>query len=382
VDPDGLDEFSVVYTNRAINHMSKKFQQVMRDISCTLKDVHGAQTAALVPGGGTYAMEAVARHFGLGKKCMVIRNGYFSFRWSQILETCCIASEEIVMKARPVEGGANPAYAPCPIDEVVKTISQERPGVVFAPHVETSAGIILRDEYMTAVAEAVHAVGGVFVLDCIASGCLWVDMATIGVDVLVSAPQKGWSSSAGAGIVMMNQKARSMLDSTQSSSFAIDLKKWVAVMEAYENGGHMYHATMPTDAILRFRDIQQESKAYGFERLRREQMQLGQKVRQLLADYGYKSVAAPGYGAPGVVVSYTNDPDMKTGAKFAAVGMQIAAGVPLMLDEFTTSSPEFRTFRLGLFGIDKLAKLRETVGRLDEAMAAVSSSSVQGVSKL
>jgi aspartate aminotransferase-like enzyme len=327
-------------------------------------------------------MEAVARHFGLGKKCMVIRNGYFSFRWSQILETCCIASEEIVMKARPVEGGANPAYAPCPIDEVVKTISQERPGVVFAPHVETSAGIILPDEYMTAVAEAVHAVGGVFVLDCIASGCLWVDMATIGVDVLVSAPQKGWSSSAGAGIVMMNQKARSMLDSTQSSSFAIDLKKWVAVMEAYENGGHMYHATMPTDAILRFRDIQQESKAYGFERLRREQMQLGQKVRQLLADYGYKSVAAPGYGAPGVVVSYTNDPDMKTGAKFAAVGMQIAAGVPLMLDEFTTSSPEFRTFRLGLFGIDKLAKLRETVGRLDEAMAAVSSSSVQGVSKL
>lgn len=382
VDPDGLDEFSVVYTNRAINHMSKKFQQAMKDISSTLKEVYGAQAAALVPGGGTYAMEAVARQFGLGKKCLVIRNGYFSFRWSQILETCCIASEEVVIKARPVEGGANPAYAPCPIDEVLKTISQEKPSVVFAPHVETSSGIILPDYYMTTVAEAVHAVGGILVLDCIASGCLWVDMAAIGVDVLISAPQKGWSSSAGAGIVMMNQRARSLLDSTQSSSFAMDLKKWVAIIEAYDNGGHMYHATMPTDAILRFRDIQQESKVYGFEKLRQEQIQLGKSVRQLLVGYGYKSVAAPGYGAPGVVVSYTSDPEMKTGAKFAAAGMQIAAGVPLMLDEFTTSSPEFRTFRLGLFGIDKLAKIPQTIGRLDEVMAKVSSSAAQGVSKL
>jgi len=381
-DPDGLDEFSVVYTNRAVNHMSKKFQQAMREVSTTLKQVHGAHTAALIPGGGTYAMESVARQFGTGQKCLVLRNGYFSYRWSQILEMGSIASEEIVMKGKAVDAGANPAYAPCSVDEVVKMICKERPGVVFAPHVETASGIILPDSYMKAVGDAVHAVGGIFVLDCIASGSLWVDMVTMGVDVLLSAPQKGWSSSAGAGIVMLSQKGRRLLDNTQNTVFALDLKKWVAVMEAYEQGGHMYHATMPTDTIIRLRDIQMEHRVYGFERMRQDQQKLGGTVRKLLATHGYKSVAAPGYGAPGVVVSYTSDPEVKSGAKFAALGMQIAGGVPLMLDEFTTSSPEFCTFRLGLFGIDKLKKADETVLRLDATLSALSSSPTARVSKL
>lgn len=354
----------------------------MKDISSTLKEVYGAHSAVLVPGGGTYAMEAVARQFGSGRKCMVVRNGYFSFRWSQILGTGSFASEEIVLKGRPVEEGGNPAYAPLDIDEVVQKISQERPSVVFAPHVETSSGIMLPDSYMKAVAEAVHKVGGIFVLDCIASGCMWVDMRANGVDVLISAPQKGWSSSACAGIVMLSQEARTLLQDRQANSFALDLNKWVAVMEAYEQGGHMYHATMPTDSIMRFRDIQQESKAYGFDRMKREQQQLGDIVRSLLAHYGYKSVAAKGFEAPGVVVSYTSDQEMKTGAKFASLGMQIAAGVPLMLDEFTTSSPDFRTFRLGLFGIDKLQKIPDTVARLDAVMSTLTPSSPQWVAKL
>lgn len=381
-DPDGLDEFSVVYTNRAINHMSKKFQAAMNDISSTLKEVYGAHSAVLVPGGGTYAMESVARQFGAGRKCMVVRNGYFSYRWSQILSTGSIASEEIVLKGEPVEQGGNPAYAPLNVDDVVKRISEERPSVVFAPHVETSSGIILPDSYVKAVADAVHNVGGIFVLDCIASGCVWVDMKATGVDVLISAPQKGWSSSAAAGIVMLSSTARELLKDTQGASFALDLNKWVAVMEAYENGGHMYHATMPTDAILRFRDIQQESKAYGFDRMKQEQMQLGTKVREMLRHYGYKSVAAQGFEAPGVVVSYTSDAEMKTGAKFANLGMQIAAGVPLMLDEFTTSSPDFRTFRLGLFGIDKLQTIPETVARLDSVMSTLTPNTAPWLSKL
>merc|ERR1719502_2330403 len=350
-DPHGLDEFSVVYTNRAINHMSKKFQGAMKDISSTLKEVYGAHSAVLVPGGGTYAMESVARQFGAGRKCMVVRNGYFSYRWSQILSTGSIASKEIILKGQPVEQGDNPAYAPLDINKVVKCIAEEQPSVVFAPHVETSSGIILPDAYMKAVAEAVHNVGGIFVLDCIASGCMWVNMREIGVDVLISAPQKGWSSSAGAGIVMLSQEARALLQERQSTAFALDLNKWIAVMEAYEQGGHMYHATMPTDSIMRFRDIQQESKAYGFD-------------------------------APGVVVSYTSDQEMKTGAKFASLGMQIAAGVPLMLDEFTTSSPDFRTFRLGLFGIDKLQKIPDTVARLDAVMSTLTPSSTPWFSKL
>mmetsp|Transcript_10358 Transcript_10358/g.16500 ORF Transcript_10358/g.16500 Transcript_10358/m.16500 type:complete len:409 (-) Transcript_10358:103-1329(-) len=367
-DPDGLLEYSVVYTNRSLNHMSVKFQQVMKDISANLKEVYGAHAVALVPGSGTFAMESVARQFGTNQKCLVLRNGYFSYRWSQIFEMGSIASEEIVMKARPVEDISSPAYAPCPLAEVSQAIHQHRPAVVFAPHVETSSGMILPDTYITSVAEAVHAIGGLFVLDCIASGCLWVDMKALGVDVLISAPQKGWSSSPCVGIVMLSKAARERLDKTTNTVFALDLKKWVGVMEAYEKGGHMYHSTMPTDSITRFRDVQLETKSYGFERVRQEQIQLGDIVRKLLAQKGFKSVAAPGFGAPGVVVSYTSDPAVKSGAKFAALGMQIAAGVPLMLDDFTTSSPDFCTFRLGLFGIDKLRNMQETVGRLEEAL--------------
>mmetsp|Transcript_87428 Transcript_87428/g.187543 ORF Transcript_87428/g.187543 Transcript_87428/m.187543 type:complete len:419 (-) Transcript_87428:80-1336(-) len=369
-DPDGLEEYSVVYTNRSLNHMSAKFQQVMRDVSATLKQVHGAHSTALVPGSGTFAMEAVARQFGTGRKCLVLRNGLFSYRWSQIFEMGSIPSEEIVLKARPVDGSATPAYEPMALDEVVETIRRERPAVVFAPHVETSAGIMLPDAYIKGMTEAVHEVGGLFVLDCIASGCIWVNMSAVGVDVIIGAPQKSWSGSPCAGMVLMNKAARTQLDNTVGTSFSVDLKKWVAVMEAYEQGGHMYHTTMPTDAIIRFRDAQSEAAAIGFERLKQEQLELGAAVRRLLAKRGFKSVAAEGYGAPGVVVSYTDDPDLKSGAKFAAQGMQIAAGVPLMVDDFTQSA-QFRTFRLGLFGMDKLSRIPKTVSSLERAMDAI-----------
>jgi len=365
-DPEGLTQFSVVGTNRSLNHMSEKFKQVMRDISLTLKHVFNAYTAALVPGSGTSAMESVARQFATGKKCLVLRNGWFSFRWSQILEMGSIASEEIVLKGRPVEDGPNPAYGPCPMDEVIGTILQEQPAVVFAPHVETSCGIMLSDAYLKGVADAVHAAGGIFVLDCVASGCLWVDMAGVGVDVLISAPQKGWSAAPGAGIVMLSQAARKLLEETSSTSFSLDLKKWVHVMEAYEQGTHRL-STMPTDTILRFHSLQQEMASYGFEKLRTQQIELGDAVRRKLVQNGFKSVAAPGWGAPGVMVSYTSNPQVKTGAKFASLGMQISAGIPLMLDDFTSSS-EFRTFRLGLFGIDKLRSLPDTVRCLEEVL--------------
>jgi len=366
-DPNGLAEYSVVYTNRSLNHMSKMFQQAMCDISATLKQVYGSHSVALVPGSGTFAMEAVARQFGSQCKCLVVRNGYFSYRWSQIFEMGNIPAEEIVMKARPVDNSSLPAYAPVDIGAVVQTIKRERPGVVFAPHVETSSGIMLPESYIEEIAAAVHEVGGLFVLDCIASGCIWIDMAATGVDVLISAPQKGWSSTPCAGIVMLSALARKRLVETLGTCFAVDLKKWVAVMEAYEKGGHMYHTTMPTDSIIQFRNVQQETALYGFERVRQEQLELGTAVRRMLADRGFKSVAADGFHAPGVVVSYTNDVAMKTGAKFAAQGLQIAAGVPLMVDAFT-ESPEFSTFRLGLFGLDKLHSQRSTVQRLEEAL--------------
>jgi len=364
---NGLAEYSVVYTNRSLNHMSKMFQQAMRDISATLKQVYGSHSAALVPGSGTFAMEAVARQFGSQCKCLVLRNGYFSYRWSQIFETGNIPAEEIVMKACPVDNSPSPAYAPVDLDAVVQTIRRERPRVVFAPHVETSSGIMLPESYIRGIAAAVHEVDGLFVVDCIASGCIWIDMAATGVDVLISAPQKGWSSTPCAGIVMLSALARKRLAETESTCFAVDLKKWVAVMEAYEKGGHMYHTTMPTDSIIQFRNVQQETALYGFDRVRREQLELGTAVRRMLVDRGFKSVAADGFHAPGVVVSYTSDVGMKTGAKFAAQGLQIAAGVPLMVDAFT-ESPEFSTFRLGLFGIDKLHSHSSTVQRLEEAL--------------
>ncbi len=367
VDPDGLLEYSVVFTDRALNHMSAYFQQVMRDISATLKQVYHAHAVAVVPGGGTYGMEAVARQFASGKKCLVIRNGFFSFRWSQIFEMGQIPAQEIVLKARPVAAGSQQPFAPAPIDEVVATIRREKPDLVFAPHVETASGIILPDDYLRAVAAAVHEHGGLFVLDCIASGAIWVDMQANGIDILISAPQKGWSASPCSALVMLGEEAARRIESTRSSSFACDLLKWLQIMRAYENGGHAYHATMPTDALAAFRDAMLETQACGFEKLRAQQWELGQKVRALLQEKGFASVAAPGFEAPGVVVSYTRDPLIQNGRKFIDLGLQTAAGVPLQCDE----PADFQTFRIGLFGLDKLQDVDAAVAHLHRALAAV-----------
>ncbi len=367
VDPEGLREFSVVFTDRSLNHMSKAFQAVMTDISSMLKEVYNADSVALIPGGGSYAMEAVARQFARGEKALVVRNGWFSYRWSQIIETGGLTETTKVMKARQTGNDTRAPFAPCPIEEVVEAIHDEKPAIVFAPHVETSAGVILPDDYISALSAAAHDVGALMVLDCIASGCAWVDMAATGVDVLISAPQKGWSAQPCAGIVCMSDRARAKIEDTTSDSFAIDLKKWLSIMETYENGGHAYHATMPTDALKVFRDTMIETREYGFTRLQEAQWKLGNAVRELLADRGITSVAADGFGAPGVVVSYTDDPGMQNGSKFAATGTQIAAGVPLECDE----PDDFRTFRLGLFGLDKLYDVDATVATLTEALNAV-----------
>ena len=366
-DPDGLLEYSVVYTDRALNHMSQKFQQVMRDVSGVLKEVYHARSAIVVPGSGTFGMEAVARQFATGGRALVIRNGWFSFRWSQILEMGQIASELSVLKARPVAKGRQAAFAPAPIDEVVAAIRAKRPTVVFAPHVETASGMLLPDAYLRAVAEATHEVGGLFVLDCIASGALWVDMQATGVDVLVSAPQKGWSGSPCCAFVMLSERARAAIDGTTSTSFAADLKKWLQIMEAYEGGGHAYHTTLPTDALTVTRDVMLETRAYGFEKLRQEQIDLGRKVRALLAAHGLPSVAAPGFEAPGVVVSYTDDDGLQSGKAFLGQGLQTAAGVPLQCDE----PADFKTFRIGLFGLEKLHHAERTVANLETALAKI-----------
>jgi len=364
VDPDGLLEYSVVYTDRAVNHMSGVFQSVMNDISITLRRVYNADAVAIVPGSGTFGMEAVARQFATGKKCLVIRNGWFSYRWTQIFDMGDIPASSIVLKARVIASGSAQPFAPAPIDEVLASINDEKPDVVFAPHVETSSGMLLPDDYLRQVADAVHAHGGLFVLDCIASGTIWIDMKSIGVDVLISAPQKGWSGSPCCGLVMLSDAALAAMESTTSSSFACDLKKWLEIMRAYESGGHAYHATMPTDALTAFRDVMKETEAYGFEKVRDEQQELGDRVRALLADRGFQSVAAPGFEAPGVVVFYTDDPQIKAGSKFAQQGLQIAAGVPLQCDE----PDDFQTFRLGLFGLDKLHNIDRTVATLEHAL--------------
>ncbi len=367
IDPDGLMEFSVVFTDRSLNHMSKAFQGVMRDINGMLCEVYSADAAVIIPGGGTYGMEAVARQFATGKRCMVIRNGWFSYRWTQICDAGNIPESLTVLKAKQT-GNAQPSpFTPPAIEDVVKAIADEKPEIVFAPHVETSAGIMLPDEYIKAVANAVHAVGGLFVLDCIASGAMWVDMKTTGVDVLISAPQKGWSSTPSSGLVMLGERALSKLPDTQSSSFAIDLAKWHQIMQAYAGGGHAYHSTMPTDSLVHFRDTMLETRALGFDAVKRKQAELGVKVRALLAEKGFRSVAPAGFEAPGVVVCYTADPDMKNGSRFAAEGMQIAAGVPLQCDE----PADFSTFRIGLFGLDKLNDVDGTVARLETVLSKV-----------
>ena len=364
VDPDGLLEFSVVYTDRALNHMSKSFQHVMTDISGILKDVYNANSAVLVPGSGTYGMESVARQFAAGQHVMVIRNGWFSYRWTQIFDMGNIPASSTVIKARQTSQGAQAPWVPAPVAEVVAAIAKEKPAVVFAPHVETSSGMILPDSYMKAVGDAVHAVGGLFVLDCIASGAMWVDMKTTGVDVLISAPQKGWSSSPCCAMVMLSERARIAIDGTTSSSFSCDLKKWLQIMETYEKGGHAYHATLPTDALTRLRAAMQETQAYGFAKVKTEQQDLGDKVRELFESRGFPSVAAAGFKAPGVVVSYTTDPDIQSGKKFLSEGLQTAAGVPLQCDE----GADFRTFRIGLFGLDKWHNVDRTVANLARAL--------------
>ncbi|WP_227818086.1 aminotransferase class V-fold PLP-dependent enzyme [Nitrogeniibacter aestuarii] len=366
VDPDGLLEYSVVYTDRSLNHMSQKFQTVMRDVSRILKDTYKAESAVLVPGGGTYGMEAVARQFASGKKALVIRNGWFSFRWTQIFDMGSIPSSHTVLKARRTSDEYQAPFAPAPIDEVVATIRAEKPAMVFAPHVETAAGMILPDDYLKAVAEATHEVGGLFVLDCIASGTVWVDMQATGVDILISAPQKGWSGSPCCAMVMMSQRALEVIETTTSTSFAADLKKWMQIMNAYLGGGHAYHATMPTDGITKMRNTMLEMEGIGFEKLKSAQIELGRRVRDLLEGHGFKSVAAPGFQAPGVVVSYTEDDATHTGKTFMAKGLQTAAGVPLQCDE----PADFKTFRVGLFGLDKLLNVDRTVATLNTALNA------------
>ena len=367
IDPDGLLEFSVVFTDRSLNHMSGAFQGVMRDISGLLREVYSADGVALVPGGGTYAMEAVARQLAEGETAMVIRNGFFSYRWSQIFEAGKLPAEEIVMMARRTGNDAQSPFAPAPVEEVVARIREAKPAVVFAPHVETASGMILPDDYIRQVTEAVHEVGGLFVLDCIASGCVWVDMKATGVDVLISAPQKGWSASPSAGLVMMNEEALARVKVRQSSSFAVDLGKWLSIMEAYEAGGHAYHATMPTDALRAFRDVMLETKSLGFERLAEAQWEQGKRVRAALAARGFRSVAADGFAAPGVVVCYTDNAEVQTGRAFAAEGAQIAAGVPLMVGE----GDDYKSFRLGLFGLDKLLDVEASVARLEAVLDKV-----------
>lgn len=367
VDPDGLLEYSVVYTDRSLNHMSDSFQKAMNDVSSSLKEVYNAEAVVLVPGGGTYAMEAVARQFATNQSCLVLRNGWFSFRWSQIFEMGNIPSEEIVLKASRVSEDSQAPFAPPNIDVVSELIKKRKPHMVFAPHVETSSGIILPDEYIRSIAAAVHSVGGMFVLDCIASGAIWIDMKDCGVDILISAPQKGWSASPAFGMVMLSSDAAEKINETKSTSYSCDLLKWLQIMQAYESGGHAYHATMPTDAIKHFRDTVNETAEFGFDNARKKQQELGDKVSALLERNNITSVAAKGFQAPGVVVSYTTDKDIQNGSKFKDIGMQIAAGVPLQCDE----GDDYQTFRLGLFGLDKLKDVDAVVEKLEQAINQV-----------
>jgi aspartate aminotransferase-like enzyme len=360
VDPDGLLEYSVVYTDRSVNHMSKLFQETMRGISRIIKTVYHAESAIIVPGSGTFGMEAIARQFATGMRCIVIRNGLFSFRWSQIFEAGHIPASETVLKARRLSDSPEAPFAPVPIAEAVETIQQSKPDLVFAPHVETSSGMILPDDYIKALADAVHAQGGMLVLDCVASGAIWVDMAALGVDILVTAPQKGWSGPPCCAMVALGKEARKRIDATASTSFAGDLKKWLEIMEIYEQGKQAYHATPPTDSLVALLKVMKEMESFGFEEGRKAQQQLGNEVRSLLATKGFKSVAAPGFEAPGVVVCYTSDPEIQSGRKFVDLGMQIAPGVPIKCDE----PADYRSFRIGLFGLDKLKNVAGTVKTL------------------
>ncbi|WP_062243487.1 alanine--glyoxylate aminotransferase family protein [Brevibacterium epidermidis] len=367
VDPDGLLEYSVVFTDRSLNHMSKRFVSVMQNINRILRSAYDADSVAIVPGGGSYAMESVARQLATGKKALIVRNGLFSFRWSQILDAGAIASETTVLKASPDSAEHQSAWSPAPVADVVAAIEREKPAVVFAPHVETASGMLLPDDYVRQVAEATHNVGGIFVLDCIASGAVWASMTALGVDVLISAPQKGWSGSPCAGYVMLSKAGRAAVEASTSTSFAMDLKKWLFIADEYEEGRAPYHATMPTDALAHNAKLMLESEERGFDKLAAAQAELGERVRTVFSDRGLPSVASPEFASPSVVVVHTDNPKLATGASFKEAGVQIAAGVPLQCDE----PEDFSSFRIGLFGLDKLGDIDGTISRLEAALDSI-----------
>jgi aspartate aminotransferase-like enzyme len=367
IDPDGLLEYSVVFSDRSINHMSLAFQDTMRGLNEGLTSVYNASSCILIPGGGTFGMEAVARQFAKNKKVVVLRNGWFSFRWTQIFDQGVTPTHVEVAKARADSDRSDQQFAPAPVDEICAQIRSSRPDVVVAPHVETSAGMLLPDGYIKQLTDAAHRVGAIFVLDCVASGAIWTDMQVLGIDVLITAPQKGWTSTPCAGVIMLSDRALERVAVTESDSFALDLKKWHSVMAAYLNGGHTYHATMPTDGLAKFHETYQEMANLGFDFLKARQIELGNETRSLIDDFGFKSLAAEGFKSPTVVVSHTDRADFKNGSAFAGVGMQIAAGVPLECGE----SPNFQTFRIGLFGLDKLLNIDRTISHLNKVLKEI-----------
>ena len=371
VDKDGLLEYSVVFNDRSLNSMSKSFQSVMQDLSVGLRSAYNADATILVPGGGTFGMEAIARQFGTDAKCLVIRNGWFSFRWSEIFEKGRIASDTKVLYAsqQQADDGTNShqPFAPPSLAHIRQQIADYAPDVVCAPHVETSAGMILPDNFIAGIADAAHQTGAIFVLDCVASGALYVDMAGLGVDVLLTAPQKGWTASPCAGVIMLGAGGLERIEQTTSTSYCADLKKWLSIMQAYENGGHAYHATMPTDGLRQFRDAVHETREIGFAAVKQAQIDLGVRMRSLTESYGFVSVAAEGFKAPSVIVNFTDDPDMKSGKKFMQAGLQIAAGVPLEIGE----PADYMSFRIGLFGLDKLMNIDRTVESFETALKQI-----------
>ena len=147
IDPDGLLEYSVVFSDRSLNSMSATFGDVMRDISRIMRNAYGAASVAVVPGGGTYGMEAIARQFVQKSRVMVIRNGWFSYRWSQIIEAGGLAESTTVLAAGQTADETDAPFAPQPLDDILARIREEKPDIVFCPHVETSAGLMVPDSF-------------------------------------------------------------------------------------------------------------------------------------------------------------------------------------------------------------------------------------------
>ena len=362
-----LQEFSVVYTDRAVNHMSQEFQQAMRDLSTLFKTVYHAEEVILIPGSGTTAMEAVARQFAREKKCLCLRNGFFNFRWSQIFAQGHIPNEEFVLKAHALSREKKASFLPPSLEEVNKCILEKTPNLVFATHVETSSGIMLSDEYIAAIAEKIHSMNGYLVLDCVASGARWIDMQALGVDILITAPQKCWSAPPSCGIVLLNKTIGSQLSHTTSDSFDLDLNQWLNIMRAYEQGKFAYYATMPTNALIALRNSMLEAQKIGFSYLKDRQLELGTKVRSLFKSKGFISVAEEQVASPSIAVYYTDDPTIQNGQKWQEYGIQISSGVPLKCGE----QEPFQTFRIGLLGWDKLNHIDQTVDTLKETLKEI-----------